>query len=47
VAHPGFPEILHRFGEEAIVEMTLHTTSGNHGSTGPSLDSSRSRRKRN
>ena len=42
----GVAENLHRFGEEAIGKMTLHTTSGNHGSTCPSLDSSRSRRKR-
>ena len=46
-SHPGFPEILHRLGEEAIGELSLEASSGDHGWRSWALDSSRSRRNRN
>jgi len=30
VSHPGFPEILHRLGDEAIAEMALQAAGGDH-----------------
>jgi aminoglycoside phosphotransferase (APT) family kinase protein len=47
VSHPGFPEILHRLGDEPIGEFSLQSASGDHGWISCCLDSSRSRRNRN
>ena len=47
VSHPGFPEVLHRLGDEAIGELSLQAASGDHGWRSCFLDSSRSRRNRN
>jgi hypothetical protein len=47
VVHPGLPEILHRFGDQAIREMLLQAASGDHDSRSCSLDSARSRRNKN
>jgi hypothetical protein len=47
VSHPGFPEIFHRLGDEAIREMSLQAAGGDHDFSSCPLDSSRSRRNKN
>jgi hypothetical protein len=46
VAHPGFPKVLNRLGDEASGEASLQAAGGDHGSRSCSLDCSRSKRRR-